>query len=660
MHTPPRRRTVLAVALAVTSAAAGCSVPEPRRTAPTADPSPGRPIASARARRALLLQVAAHPDDDLYFMNPDTQRLLDAGVPLVSVYVTAGEHTGRNRIAGMPDTPPDRSAYSSARHQGLRQSYAVALGLPMFTPWRRETLPLPDGRRAELDTLTHGPRRVELVFLNLPMHTSRRYMALPALWHDRALELRTHLSTGSPVTRSDTYDYDRLVQVLAELLRRYRPTVVHTLDPDPDIQSSDEATRKRDSEQPGYSDHGDHTAVASFTWAALARWVTDTVRDGGPIPAFTTTAFRGYYNRHWPKNLPPLLLKEKAARLVPYGGDPSWACGNPSGCGDYGVGGDRPLTNRKGWVRSTHHRWPSAGPALARERDGRLAAYGVLGLRAVRWRERTPGVWSEPEDLGGGPLAPALGSAVLPDGRVLLFGVRFAALDGHGGPNRRELVLLEQRSPGGPFLAWTGLGNPERGDDRGRRLGAPVAVTAPDGRVHLFVRNAENGVSTRVRAAAGGSWGPWRALPGTAQVQDGLAVSLDASGRVHVYAAGRESVRHWVDGVERTEPLPLSGSTVATAGGELYYRAPAAGALLGPGGDAGLDGFGGVVAARSASLGTVLLGTDADGRLLVRSGGRLRTRTAGPSAVSAALHLGAPGVTVVGLGADGHPWSWRP
>ncbi|MEF9884768.1 PIG-L family deacetylase [Streptomyces sp. P9-A4] len=660
MHTPPRRRTVLAAALAVTSAAAGCSVPEPRRTAPTADPAPGRPIASARARRALLLQVAAHPDDDLYFMNPDTQRLLDAGVPLVSVYVTAGEHTGRNRIAGMPDTPPDRSAYSSARHQGLRQSYAVALGLPMFTPWRRETLTLPDGRSAELDTLTHGPRRVELVFLNLPMHTSRRYMALPALWHDRALELRTHLSTGSPVTRSDTYDYDRLVEVLAELLRRYRPTVVHTLDPDPDIQSSDEATRKRDSEQPGYSDHGDHTAVASFTWAALARWVTDTVRDGGPIPAFTTTAFRGYYNRHWPKNLPPLLLQEKAARLVPYGGDPSWECGNLSGCGDYGVGGDRPLTNRKGWVRSTHHRWPSAGPALARERDGRLTAYGVLGLRAVRWRERTPGVWSEPEDLGGGPLAPALGSAVLPDGRVLLFGVRFAALDGHGGPNRRELVLLEQRSPGGPFLAWTGLGNPERGDDRGRRLGAPVAVTAPDGRVHLFVRNAENGVSTRVRAAADGTWGPWRALPGTAQVQDGLAVSLDASGRVHVYAAGRESVRHWVDGVERTEPLPLSGSTVATAGGELYYRAPAAGALLGPGGDAGLDGFGGVVAAGSASLGTVLLGTDADGRLLVRSGGRLRTRTAGPSAVSAALHLGAPGVTVVGLGADGHPWSWRP
>ncbi|MFF8375046.1 PIG-L family deacetylase [Streptomyces sp. NPDC015661] len=657
MHTPPRRRAVLAAALAVTSAVAACSVPEPRRTAPTADPAPGKPIDSARDRRALLLQFSAHPDDDLYFMNPDTQRLLDAGVPLVSVYVTAGEHTGRNRIAGMPETPPDPAAYSSARHQGLRQSYAVALGLPAFTSWQREVLTLPGGRRAEIDTLAHGARRIELVFLNLPMHAGRRYMALPALWQDRALELRTHLSAGSPVTRADTYDYDRLIDVLVGLLRRYRPTVVHTLDPDPDIQLSEEAVRKRDSEQPGYSDHGDHTAVASFTWAALCRWVTDAVRDGEPIPAFTTTAFRGYYNRHWPKNLPPAVLEEKANRLVPYGGDPSWRCGNPSGCGDYGVGGERPLTNRKGWVRSTHHRWPGAAPALAVEPDGRLAAYGVLGLRAVRWRESAPGVWDEPVDLGGGPLAPALGSAVLPDGRVLLLGVRFAALDGHGGANRREVVLLEQRSPGGAFLAWRGLGNPERIDDRGRRIGAPVAVTAPDGRVHLFVRNADRGVSTRVRAADG-SWSPWRPLPGDAEVQDGLAVSTDPAGRVHVYAAGRASVRHWVDGVPQSAPLPLSGSTVASAGGELYFRAPAAARLTGPAGDAGLDGYGGVVAARSPKLGTVLLGTDQKGRTILRSGGRLRGQE--KAAVSAALHVDARGATVVGLGADGHPWSRRP
>ncbi|MFD7322194.1 PIG-L family deacetylase [Streptomyces sp. NPDC059875] len=665
----PRRRSVLASAAALGAAAlAGCSVPAPRRTGPTADPAPGMPIASTR--RAQLMQFAAHPDDDLYFMNPDTQRMLDAGVPLVSVYVTAGEHTGVNRIKGMPEVPPDRAAYSSARHQGLRQAYATLLGLDAFAPWQRSAATLRGGRRAEIDTLVHGGRRVELIFLNLPMHTTRRYMALPALWHDRALELRTHLSAGSPVDRSDTYDHDQLIDVLVGLLDRYRPTVVQTLDPDPDIQVSNEATRKRDSEQPGYSDHGDHTAVACFSWAALIRWVAEAQQGPGEIPAFVATAFRGYYNRHWPKNLPPQVLKEKAAHLVPYGGDPSWDCGNPSGCGDYGVGGDRPLTNWKGWVRATHHRWPGAGPAVVTRADGRpggrLDAYGVLGLRAVRWREtgRDSGLWGEPEDLGGGPLAPALGSAVLPDGRVLLFGVRFAALGGHGGPNRREVVLLEQRSPGGPFLAWQGLGNPERADDRGRRIGVPVAVTAPDGRVHLFVRNADKGVSTRVRNADGG-WSPWRALPGTDEVQDGLDAVVDAAGRVHLLAAGRTSVLHWIDGAPAA-PLPGAGDPVAAVPGpgsgalEVYYRRPAAKELLSGRGNASFDGYGPVAAAADGG-GTVLLGRDLRGRVQLRQGGRLWTRTQGTVPVqAAALRLVPDGPLAVGLGADAHPWVWRP
>ncbi len=654
-----------AAGAAAAAAVAGCSVPTPPGRTAAADPAPGRPVSTGR--RALLLQVAAHPDDDLYFMNPDTQRLLDAGVPVVSVYVTAGEHIGVNRVEGMPEAPPDKAAYSSARHQGLRQAYADALGADRFTPWRKRVAPLAGGRRAEVNTLEHEGRRVELVFLDLPMHTPRRYMALPALWHDRALELRTRLSAGSPVDRTDGYDHAGLIDVLAGLLAEYRPTVVHTLDPDPDIQHSSEATRKRDSEQRGYADHGDHTAVASFTWAALLRRVADATAAGEPVPAFTTTAFRGYYNRHWPKNLPPRVLAEKAAHLVLYGGDPSWECGNPSGCGDYAVGGERPLTNRKGWVRATHHRWPAAGPAVTEEAGGRLVAYGVLGLRAVRWREREErtGVFGEPEDLGGGPLAPVLAPAALADGRVLLFGVRFAALSGRGGADRREVVLLEQRSPGGPFLAWRGLGNPERGDDRGRRIGAPVAVAAPDGRVHLFVRNADKDVSTRVRAADG-SWGRWRALPVQEEVQDGLTALVDGRGRVHLLAAGRTAVRHWVDGVPAA-PLPLSGDPVAAVpdgghgasdGVRVFYRAPADARLRAASGTAPVFPGYGPLAAAPAPRGPVLLGRDERHRVQLHAGGRLFTRTEGVTAVGDPVLHG--GTTVVGLGADARPWVWRP
>ncbi|MGW2059904.1 PIG-L family deacetylase [Streptomyces sp. NPDC001937] len=672
-----RRSVVRAAAAAALMGVGACSVPTPRRRGPMADPAPGLPVAGPRP--TLMMQILAHPDDDLYFMNPDTQQALAAGTPLVCVYLTAGESFGLNKIPGRARPAPDRAAYSSARHQGLRQTYAAQLGLPMFTRWHKSVLGLAGGHRAEINTLLGGGRRVELIFLNTAMQIGHGRLGLPSLWHDRALNLRTVVAADSPLERVGAYTYDGLIDVLVGLLDRYRPTVVHTLDPDPDIQHSTEAVRRQDIEQPGYSDHADHTATASFAWAALIRWVARATQDGGGVPRFVTTAFRGYYNRHWPKNLPGGVLKEKAAHLIPYGGDADWRCGNRAGCGDYNVGGDRPLTNRKGWVRSTRYRYPGPRPTVTTEPDGRLAVYGVLGLRVVRWRESAPGsgAWDGPDDLGGGPFAPVLGRAVTADGRLFLFGLRFAALGGHGAQNEREVVLLEQSSRGGAFRAWRGLGNPEPAPDRGRRIGVPVAVTAPDGRVHLFVRNADKGVSTRVRGTSG-RWGEWLDLGG-GEVQDGLSAVVDGHGLIHVYGAGHHAVHHWAQetpGARLTArreidgaPVPGDGpaARITTDGSvELLYRAAARARLTAVTGGTAVgrtdfDGYGPVSVADSP-LGPVLLGRTEEGRLQLRTGERLSVRMQGPVALDGpALYvtgLGRP--TVVGLGPDADPWLWRP
>ncbi|MGW6678637.1 PIG-L family deacetylase [[Kitasatospora] papulosa] len=667
-----RRRAVITTA--VTGMALGaCSVPAPRRPDPAPDPAPGMPVSTAR--RALLMQILAHPDDDLYFMNPDTRRALDAGTPLVCVYLTAGEADGLNKVPGRPRPAPDKAAYSSARHQGLRQAYATLLGLEKFTPWEISVAELADGHRAEVNTLAAGGRRVELVFIDTAMHTTRHRLGLPSLWHDRRLTLRTVVAEGSPLDRPGTYTYDGLVDVLVGLLELHRPTLVHTLDPDPDIQYSSEAARRRDSEQSGYSDHADHTAAACFAWAAMIRWVATSTRGGGRVPGFAVASFRGYYNRHWPKNLPPAVLTEKAGHLVPYGGSPDWDCGNPSGCGDYNVGGDRPLTNRKGWVRSTRHRYPGARTVVAAGRDGRLDAYAVVGLRLVRWRETEPasGVWGPPGDLGGGPLAPALGSATAEDGTLLLFGLRFAALRGHGSDDEREVVLLERTAPGGGFLAWRGLGNPSPGRDDGRRIGVPVAVTAPDGRVHLFVRNAEKGVSTRVREADR-TWGKWRDMGG-GEVQDGLSAVVDRAGRVHVHAAGHHAVHHWTQDAPGSEltartqidagPVPgdaPAGLPAADGSVDVFYRGQARAVTTAVRGGVasdlvGFDGYG-----ELTSVGASLLGRTVEGGLQVLTGTRLSPRTQGPPALDgAALRLGDDGrPVVVGLGPDALPFTWRP
>ncbi|MFJ9678180.1 PIG-L family deacetylase [Streptomyces sp. NPDC101194] len=670
---------------------AACTAPAPpRRRSPTADPLPGLPISTSHP--ALMMQVLAHPDDDLYFMNPDTRQALDAGTPLVCVYLTAGEATGVNRAPGRPVPAPDKAAYSSSRHQGLRQAYATLLGLGRFAEWQKSVIDLHDNHRAEINRLGNSGRKVELIFINTAMHTSYGRLGLPSLWQDRRLVLPTVVADNSPLQKAGSYTYDGLVDVLGGLFDRYRPSIVHTLDPDPDIQHSSELVRRRDSEQKGYSDHPDHTATALFTWTALIRWVARTTAAGGGVPSFATTAFRGYYNRHWPKNLPPAVLSEKASHLVPYGGSADWRCGNPAGCGDYNVGGDRPLTNRKGWVRSTHYRYPGPRPAVATDPDGRLVAYGVLGLRAVRWRESAPGsgMWNTPDDLGGGPLAPILGAANLPDGRQLLFGLRFAALSGHGGDNEREIVVLEQRSPGGGFRAWQGLGNPEPNTEAGRRIGVPVAVTAPDGRVHLFVRNAEKGLSTRVRDTAG-RWSGWRDTGG-GEIQDGLSAAVDDAGCVHVFAAGRFAVHHWTQdapGDEVTARTQISGVPVPGDGPaalpgadgtiELYYRAAAKAALTTvrtgeTAAETGIDGYGrpiedrvgfdgyGPITAGGSSQRAVLLGRTQKGLIQLRTAGRISVRQRGPVALDGpALHIGKDGrPTVVALGVDAHPWFWHP
>ncbi|MCT9089265.1 PIG-L family deacetylase [Streptomyces sp. ASQP_92] len=668
----PGRRAVLggAVAAGLAVGVAGCAVPTPGRTRTTATVAPLTPPPTP-----LLLQILAHPDDDLYFMNPDTHHTLDAGVPLVSVYVTGGEANGDNRVVG--DTGPhvyDKAAYSSARHQGLRQAYATLLGLDRYTPWEKSVAELRGGHRAEVNRLQHRGRSVELVFLNTAMHTPLGgRMGLPALWEDHHLQLPVVIAIGSPLRQAKSYTYDDLVEVLAGLLAHYAPTHVQTLDPDPDIQHSSPAVRQHDSEQAGYSDHADHTAAASFAWAAL-------IRHAEQGSAFLATAYRAYYNRHWPKNLPPKVLAEKAVHLVPYGGSADWSCGNPGGCGDYNVGGNRPLTNGKGWVRSTHYRHPGVRLLLG---DDGAYGYGVLGLRAVRWSRNDDGGWGAPEDLGGSPLAPVLGGAGLPDGRQLLFALRFSSLQGRAGANTREIVALEQAAPGGRFGAWKGLGNPERGDDRGRRIGSPLALASPDGRVHLFVRNADRGISTRVREADG-TWSPWRDLGGES-VQEGLNAIVDPRGRVHVFAAGTDTVHHWTQPTPGAPlapaptrlPLPVDAvaPSVLGDGVRLLYRTSAdpKKAHQDPGSPASprltsvrldgsaatpvaLDGYGPVGAAAG-----FVLGTDEQGTLQLADGKRVLKRARGATPIGMpTLYVRDGRPLVVGLGVDARPWSWRP
>ncbi|MFF8842923.1 PIG-L family deacetylase [Streptomyces sp. NPDC015127] len=641
-----------------------------------------------RPGHARVMQIVAHPDDDLFFMNPDVAQTLASGIPVISVYVTDGGSFGKNVIPGGPEPAADIPAYVSSRQQGLRQAYAQMLRAPLFTEWERTTIRLPGGHEAELNRLEHRGRRAELIFLNLRMHAKHRGRAvnMTHLWATPGVRLPIQPAPDSPVRAHLTYGRDDLVAALVSLLRRYRPTLIRTLDPDPDAQVHS-PQHPRGSDQPGYSDHPDHTAAALFTWRALTEWARASER-GAKVPAFQTESYRGYYNQRWPHNLPWETVALKTRYLNAYGGDPSWECGNASGCGDYAIGGDRVLASKRGWVRSTHRRYPAAGPRVVSGADGRMTVYGVLGTRLARWSGTPDGRLGAPEDLGGGALAPAIAVTTTADGRHLVFGLRFSRLEARTSRNVREIVMLRQLTPGGDFEpTWRSLGNPETDPRRTRLAGTPTVVTGADGRVHLFVRNGSKGVSTRVLDEQG-RWSRWRRLSG-GYVQDGLAATVDGDGLIHLFAASSGWVEHWMQrtptsglrkGTRRyvAEPGDVPDAVTASDGSVLIgYRRVASDRVmverLGAGragrwttvADTSVPGYGrvGLVGGRKPGVDQLLMavttgtrGLVYDGRdgAVAPTGARQHAAvTAGnPAPVSAA---GGGPAAVVTLGLDGGP-----
>lgn len=472
-----------------------------------AGPAPGRPAASS-------VQIVAHPDDDLFFMNPDLAEMIRSGVPVTTVYVTAAESNGKNVRKGEGrGARADKAGYVAARHAGVRRAYSqMATGRP-DAKWVTTTTPTPAGP-VETNRLARHPQ-IQLIFLDVAQMSWKGNPTRLAglVVHRNVRAVQTLLGRGSPVTKNHSYTREELIGTLTSLLLRVRPSVVRMQDPAPE-----RGEERRDF---GHrSDHPDHTATALLTREVLSRYE----RAGAPV---VVEAYRGYYNRHWPHNLSGPAAAEKLALIGLYG----WAdksrfrCRTRWGCGDLRVAGSGA---RNGWAQSTNHRYPGTTRWLARRSDGRLAAYAVVGGRVMRWQERTPGgAWSPGVAMSEPGFTPDLSVVRLADGRFAILGLR--VLPGSWEPR----VALSMRD------RWVDLGVPDRGGD----VGIPAAVVDGAGRITVFARNTWLGVSARVQRHDG-TFGPWRGIGGH-RIQEGLAAATDRTGRIELFGATEPARWRW-------------------------------------------------------------------------------------------------------------------
>ncbi|MEV6847429.1 PIG-L family deacetylase [Actinoplanes sp. NPDC051411] len=243
----------------------------------------GRPVKSASCSRTL--NVVAHEDDDLLFINPSVSADIAAGRCVVTVFVTAGD-SGR---------PP---SYWLRRERGSMAAYAAMSGTS--ASWESDTLVLaghPIVRQRLRGT------RITLLFMRLPdAHGSplRPFGTLPALWQGEIPRLRP-LGSGGAYTRQT------LVKTLTAAMAVYQPDRIRTLDY---------------AGHYGDGDHADHHTVGYFTFAAQRSYHAH----------HRISGYRGYTVAAYPDNLDESAAGRKLDYFLAYAPYDSKVCQSADAC----------------------------------------------------------------------------------------------------------------------------------------------------------------------------------------------------------------------------------------------------------------------------------------------------------------------------------------
>ncbi|MEU4582020.1 PIG-L family deacetylase [Kitasatospora aureofaciens] len=506
--------------------------------AASAAPAPAAPTAITGSG-ALVMQVVAHEDDDILFMNPDLSNTLASGTPSVTVFVTAGNATGDPCATACWDTGGE-PLRTWNRQMGAVNAYSRMTGAGDTEPttdevghWTAEAWTVA-GKQVERYVLKDRP--VHLIFLNL--HDARLGGVLAGDTDT------TVVPVGSPLSGPSTYTAADVVEVLRQLMVTYRPTVLRAQDELPDSRYS--------------GDHSDHVAAARFAGQAALLY-------GGPV---IQVNYRDYNTSDSPVNLDPATVGTKGVFVSEYA--------SHDHSGNYS----------DSWISRMYYRWSRGTSWAGLNQDGRPQVFVVrAGALHTYWRQ-ADGSWGGPVRMAdpGGRLAPGIAVGSNADGRLEVFARRLT--DHH-------IVSLPQGTPNGWWWnGWADHGNPNAGTGNEDQVGVPVVANSQDGRLELFVRNGGGGLSSIRQTTPGGVWtDTWTDLGGT-DLQDPVTAIRNGVGAIEVFAGTRTGVLGWWQDAPNgavSGPGPIPGARPASPPKaaldqdgriELAYREAGTGAML--------------------------------------------------------------------------------
>lgn len=203
-----------------------------------------------------IMNIVAHQDDDLLFINPDVLRDIQAGHCVRTVYITAGD-------AG------SGPYYVLNRELGSEAAYSYMLG-QRATTWVQRIVKLNDKQFITIASPRGNPK-ISLIFMHLP-DGDLRGNGFAANYFESLAKLRNgRLGRIHSIDRQSVYSSAELTKALTALMQVYQPAAILT-----QSTFSDKT----------YPDHSDHGQVGRYTTAAASGYERSRPAGSTPIPLY--------------------------------------------------------------------------------------------------------------------------------------------------------------------------------------------------------------------------------------------------------------------------------------------------------------------------------------------------------------------------------------
>jgi len=245
-----------------------------------------------------VLNIVAHEDDDLLFINPNILSDFSSNRCVKTIYVTAGD-------AGAG------AAYWTGRQNAAENAYSFMIGYK--GSWINRTVKLGDNEYVTIAT----PRlnnKATLIFLNLPDGGIKGNGFKYSNFQTISKLYRGNISSINSVDKQSNYTLKQLEKALETLMTSINPMTIRT-------QSSFNSSK--------LIDHSDHLTVSGLVSAAYSNYEKNNFQSEVKIPIYY---YAGYPISGMSQNLFGDQLDQKINVFLQYGVYDKAVCGTVIEC----------------------------------------------------------------------------------------------------------------------------------------------------------------------------------------------------------------------------------------------------------------------------------------------------------------------------------------